>query len=180
MLRGYVQLHNDPPIRRLISLCVPHGGISTCPSSPIYKTLCPLWQLAPYTAPLAFADYWKDPTDREAYLKHSRWLADLNNDRAEKVPQYRQHMLQLERYVLVEATSDTVVTPHVSESHGAFAWGSQGRMLNLRETDGYLEDSIGLRTLDEAGKLWLLTYEGDHLGFSEEFWSEQILPHLGP
>ena len=59
VLRGYLETRNDPPIKKLISVCVPHGGVGTCPPSPIYKTVCPLWKLAPYTAPLAFADYWK-------------------------------------------------------------------------------------------------------------------------
>ena len=118
VLRGYVELHNEPPIKRFISVCAPHGGVGACPSSPIYNAVCPLWKLAPYTAPLAFADYWKDPTDQKTYLARSRWLAEMNNERNEKKEIYKQQMLKLERYVLVEATNDTTISPHASESHG--------------------------------------------------------------
>ena len=60
VLRGYVETRNDPPVRRLISVCSPHAGIGSCPTNSLYKLVCPLWKLAPYTARLAFADYWKD------------------------------------------------------------------------------------------------------------------------
>ena len=141
--------------------------------------VCPLWKLAPYTAPLAFADYWKDASDQKTYLTRSRWLADLNNERSDKKEEYKQQMLTLERYVLVEATNDTTITPHVSESHGFYAWGSM-EPVPLRESEGYQGDFIGLKSLDEAGKLSIVTYPGDHLGFSPEWWAKEILPHLGP
>ena len=42
----------------------------------------------------------------------------------------------------------------------------------------YATDALGLRSLDEAGKLRTLQYEGEHMRFSEEFWRESILPLL--
>ena len=39
VLRGYVETKNDPPIRRFVSVCVPHGGVGSCPTSPVYKTV---------------------------------------------------------------------------------------------------------------------------------------------
>lgn len=143
--------------------------------------LCPLWRLAPYSAGLAFADYWKDPRDKAAYLQQSRWLASVNNERGgSRRASYREHMLQLQRYVLIEALNDTMVTPHESESHGFFAWGGSRRVVPMRETDEYRDDAIGLRTLDESGRLVVSRFEGDHLGFSPEFWQREVLAHLGP
>ena len=55
-----------------------------------------------------------------------------------------------------------------------------GRRSPLRESEGYREDFIGLRSLDEAKKLRLLTYKGDHLAFTPDFWAKEVLPHLGP
>ena len=180
VLRGYVETRNTPPVRRLISLCTPHGGSSACPSNALYKMVCPLWRLAPYTARLAFADYWKDAGDQSTYLDRSRWLADINNERHSKKATYRSNMRSLERYVLVEATNDTTVAPHASESHGFYEWGGSGAIVPLRQSDGYKGDYIGLRNLDEAGRLHTLTYEGDHLAFSPRWWSEVVIPHLGP
>jgi palmitoyl-protein thioesterase len=180
VVRGYIERHNDPPVRRFISVCSPHAGIGQCPESPLYRLVCPLWKLAPYTAPLAFADYWKDPTDEATYLKSSRWLADMNNERTEKVQSYREGMLRLERYVMVEALNDSMVRPHVSESHGFYSFHPPHAALSLRQTEGYRGDWLGLKTLDESGRLVWLSYEGDHLTFSDEWWAATVLPHLAP
>ena len=71
----------------------------------------------------------QDSTDQRQYLARSRWLADLNNERREKNDEYRRQMLRTERYILVEATNDTTISPHASESHGFYEWGSQERIV---------------------------------------------------
>ena len=48
------------------------------------------------------------------------------------------------------------------------------------QTEGYQQDFIGLKSLDESGRLIQLTYAGDHLQFSDEFWAKLVLAHLGP
>ena len=50
----------------------------------------------------------------------------------------------------------------------------------LRESDGYKEDVLGLQTLDKADKLRILSYAGEHMQFSAEWWAATVLPHLGP
>ena len=50
---------------------------------------------------------------------------------------------------------------------------------SFRETDGYLGDFIGLKTLDEAKKVDTATYVGDHLRWSDDFWTDTVLPYLG-
>ena len=48
-----------------------------------------------------------------------------------------------------------------------------------RESPIYLEDWIGLRALDEAGKLVFLDTDGNHLIFTDEWFIENIvLPYL--
>jgi len=182
VLRGYVETKSheaSPPIKRLISVCAPHAGIAACPSSSLFKLVCPLWRLAPYTARLAFADYWKDPSDTATYLERSRWLADINNERVHKNAEYKRRMSTLERYVLIEATNDTTISPHVSESHGYFDPLSAETIQPLKQTEGYRQDFIGLKTLDESGRLNQLQYPGEHLKFTDEFWANVVLPHLG-
>ena len=46
---------------------------------------------------------------------------------------------------------------------------------SLRETPLYTEDRIGLKTLDEAGKLHFLSVEGNHLEFSRDWFIQEIV-----
>ena len=62
------------------------------------------------------------------------------------------------RYVLVEATQDSTVVPHQSETHGFYAWGDVSEIETLRESKAYLGDYVGLRTLDESGRLFIHQY----------------------
>ena len=78
VLRDFVEVYNLPPERRFVSVCTPHEGIGICPEA--YQMVCPLWNLAPYTAWLAFADYGKDATDKSTYLDRSHRLAEFNNE----------------------------------------------------------------------------------------------------
>ena len=50
--------------------------------------MCPLWKISPYTAPIAFSDYWKEVGDEATYLSKSRWLADMNNEKETKNATY--------------------------------------------------------------------------------------------
>ena len=176
VLRAYAQQHNAPHVRQLLTVCGPHGGIGECPSS-VQGWLCGFWASSPYTAPIAFADYWRG-TDRAEYLARSRWLADVNNEGGEKNGSYARNMRALERYVLVKASDDHVVVPAVSAQHGYWRWGTREEV-PLRETEGYLNDDLGLRTLEESGRLDVLEYEGEHMEFHMEYWQSTILPYLG-
>merc|ERR1712187_375823 len=128
----------------------------------------------------ALCDYWKDPTDKATYLAKSRFLADINNEKDTKNATYKTNLQSLAKYVLVEGLSDSMVLPHVSEQHGFYAWGSTTQTQQLEETDGYKGDWLGLQTMQKAGKLSKLTYDGDHLRWNQSFWEDTILPFLAP
>ena len=52
--------------------------------------------------------------------------------------------------------------------------GQAQEMLAYNETALYIEDWIGLKTLDEAGKLDFLTSPGGHLQFTHEFFFDVV------
>ncbi len=56
-----------------------------------------------------------------------------------------------------------MVEPTDSEHFGFYAPGSETEVVPLRESAIYLEDRIGLRTLDEDGRLVFMDVEGNHL-----------------
>jgi len=180
VLRAYVEQVNDPPVKTFVSICGPSNGIANCPNNILYKLVCPLWKLDKYEASVAFSDYWKDPSNKDQYLQKNRFLADLNNERDEKNATYKANMLTLEKYVLVMATGDNMVVPKESEQHGYYKWGSTTEVEELRDTEAYQGDWIGLNTLDESKRLDQLSFDGDHLQFGQEFWAGKILPYLAP
>ena len=184
VLRAYIERVNDPPVHQFISVCGPNNGVGTCPDNLAFKSVCPLWRLAKYSAPISFADYWKDAANEQQYLDKSRFLADLNNERQTKNATYARNMRGLKKLVLVEALNDTMVIPHESESFGFWQWGqsAHGRhklVVPMRETEGYKGDWIGLKSLDTSGRLKHHVYVGDHLRFSNDFWEKTVLPYLG-
>jgi len=176
VLRAYVEQVNDPPVRRLVSVCGPQAGISQCPQPT--QWLCALFGRDPYDSAFAFSDYWKNAADKATYLARSRWLADVNNERDAQNTEYRQKMASLHRYVLVHALQDSVLVPRASATHGFWEWGHVGVEVQMRQTDGYRDDAIGLRSLDRSGRLFLHGYDGDHLRFNRSFWRHGVLQHL--
>lgn len=175
IVRIYAQVYNNPPVKTLVSLCGPQSGVGECPKG-TPEFICNLVRDHMYTAPVSFAGYWKNPMDQEKYLNESRHLADWNNDRDDKNATYAQNMLNLEKYYMIEAMQDSVVIPHASEQHGFFKWGSTSDIETFNQTQSYAEDWLGLKTLDARDGVVRMSYEGDHLRWSQTFWNENIVP----
>ena len=51
---------------------------------------------------------------------------------------------------------------------------------NLVQTELYKEDWIGLRGLDEGGRVSYISFPGDHLNFNEDQIKEYVVPYLRP
>lgn len=178
LLKSYIVRYNDPPVRKFISMCGPLEGVGTCPKNILYQAVCPLWKLDEYGAPIAFSDYWKDSKDKATYLKKSRFLADINNEKDQKNITYKENYSSLTKLVLVEALEDSMVVPKESEQHGFWQWGTKNTVVNMTQYEGYVYDYLGLQTMDKAGKIDTLSFKGDHLRWSSDFWNNQILPYL--
>ena len=118
---------------------------------------------------LVQAQYWHDPLDNEEYQTKSLFMSDINNDKAEKNQTYKENLIKLEKLVLVKFSEDSTVVPRGTEWFGFYKLGQAVEMLNYNETQLYKEDWIGLKTLDEAGKLDFLESPGDHLQFTDDF-----------
>lgn len=176
IVRAYIELYNDPPVYNFVSLCGPQQGVGACPAS-VPGWICSIFQSNPYPAKLSFAGYWKG-SDQATYLKESTFLAGIENARDAKNATYKANMASLNRLALVMALNDTVVYPKESEQFGFYAWGGSKDIVQFKDTDTYKNDWIGLRTLDEAGKIDMLQFEGAHVQFSNQFWNDHILPYF--
>ena len=183
IVRAYAEMYNSPPVHNLLSLCGPQGGVGDCPGgTPAW--MCNAGKEVMYGAGFSFSGYWKDVDGDAAsmeskYLEKSTYLADINNDRDVKNSTYVNNMMSVNKYVMVEALEDTVVFPHESEMHGFYAWGDLSTVVSFRDTEGYKGNFVGLKSMDEAKKVDTYTYVGDHLRWTDEFWTDTVLPYLG-
>lgn len=182
--RTYVTLSNDPPVYNLVAMNGPQDGVGECPTIevPVIKQLCGDLgtDLEIYKWPLcSFCSYWRGK-NKTTYLDNSQWLADVNNERTVNQTR-RQNMISLNKYMATVALRDTIVQPAQSAWHTYWYWGDERRskVMNLTETEGYKNDILGLKTLDERGDLILNSFDGGHCGYSMDWWNANVLPMLG-
>lgn len=121
------------------------------------------------------AQYYRDPKDMETYLEHSGFLADINNERQDKNATYKQNLVKLKGFVMYMFEEDETVVPkesswfaEVDEGDGDGDGddgqsGANRTVTLLRDRKIYKEDWLGLKTLDDAGKIEFLTTPGAHV-----------------
>ena len=124
------------------------------------------------------AGYFHDPWHNSEYLKGSVFLPHINNEEYDDETQVarKERFSALNGALLMMFTEDSMVYPKESE------WFQQldqdGNVMPLEESDFYKNDNIGVKTLNEAGKIQFVSVVGDHLQFSQEDISNTIVPFL--
>jgi palmitoyl-protein thioesterase len=120
----------------------------------------------------------KDCATLQRYRETS-WLAGLNNERPPRNPEHAERLRELRMLVLCGSAADAVIAPAESQFFGFLpcdadgygvnrscggAWppGALASGLATRRTAAYAEDWLGLRSLDEAGRLLLLETDMPH------------------
>lgn len=175
-LRAYVERCNSPPVSTLVTFGTPHNGIADLPPCRKNDFICKtrndllksqIWTNYAQTN-VVTAQYYRDPEQIEEYLELSGFLADINNERLDSQNStYADRLSALERLVLVLFSRDATVVPKES------AWFQEvnrttGKVTPLEKRDLYLNDWIGLRTLDEQGLIDYLVIDGVHMQISEQ------------
>ncbi|WVZ57644.1 hypothetical protein U9M48_008004 [Paspalum notatum var. saurae] len=75
---------------------------------------------------------------------------------------------------------DAVLIPRETAWFGYYPDGAFSPVLPPQETKLYIEDWIGLRTLDEAGRVKFVSVPGGHLRISKSDMKKYIVPYLTP
>ncbi|KAJ7304356.1 hypothetical protein JRQ81_011907 [Phrynocephalus forsythii] len=185
-LRAVVQRCPSPPMINLISVGGQHQGVygfPRCPgeSSHLCDWIRKMLDIGAYAKPiqqrLVQAQYWHDPLNEEEYRKNSVFLADINQERCINKT-YKTNLMSLKKFVMVRFLKDSMVDPPASEWFGYYRSGQAKETIPLNETALYKEDRLGLKEMDQGGKLVFLGAAGDHLQFSKEWFCENILPFL--
>lgn len=181
-LRAVAQRCPEPPMKNLITFGGQHQGVFGLPNCAPDNFFCEevrrLLTLGAYIDwiqnELVQAQYWHDPLNEETYRESSIFLADINNDQ-EMHEDYRDNLKKLENFVMVKFEQDSMVVPVESEWFGFYSPGQDVEVLPLQQTQLYLEDKLGLKEMDEAGKLQFLSVDGDHLQFDDQWFLEEIV-----
>lgn len=79
---------------------------------------------------------------------------------------------------MVKFLRDGMVTPMESEHFGFYAEKDTSKIIPLRQSSLYVDDRLGLKTMDEQGRLKFLESDTDHLQFTDQWFIENILPFL--
>jgi len=183
-LRAVAQRCPSPPMKSLVTFGAQHQGVFGFPNCPgEINFYCDIVRdLLNYGAYVEFvqeflvqAQYWHDPLHFETYVEKSHFLAEINNEKMEKNASYAVNLSQLEHLVLVKHIQDSMVEPRESEHFEFYMPGQSEVILPLRESPIYVEDRIGLKALDESGRLHLLEVEGNHLEFSRQWFIDNII-----
>ena len=187
-LRGYVERCNNPQVRSLVTMGSPHNGIAKFKACEPTDWLCQgaLGLVRTNTwsdfvqSRVVPAQYYRDgESEFENYLNHSNFLADINNERSAKNAAYRSNLTKLRHLAMYLFSEDTTIIPKES------AWfqevnSTSGAVTPLQKRPLYIEDWLGLKELDDAGRLQFRTAEGRHMQLGDKMLVDTFRDFFGP
>ena len=147
LARAYVETCNKYPVRNLITLVSPHGGIT---QNETLRQILPNIYEHEQQSYLSFSGYWRNSSDLDEYFKKCRFLPWLNNEVITNMSKdYAFNMKMLVNFVLVWSDNDDVVYPKESAKFSFLD--KNNNLVGIKDTDLYKNDDLGLRFLDETG-----------------------------
>ena len=166
-------------VARYMSFDGPQMGIASIP-----KITCGSFceWLCNITAPLAYklrdivapCGYYKYKFDQKTYHETNTFLKMLNNEYEEKDEEVYRRFSSLEKVKLIKSLGDTVITPR--ESSWFEFYDKEGlNIVPLEESDFYINDNIGLRKLNEEGKLSFVAFKEEHVLYNMDEYRNEIV-----
>ncbi|KAI6199673.1 Palmitoyl-protein thioesterase 1 [Aphelenchoides besseyi] len=182
-VRALAQRCTNPPVKGIVSIGGPQFGIYGFPyclgDEGICDTVRRMLNIGAYVSfiqdNLVQAQYWHDPFQLDDYKDKSIFLADINCERSCNQTQYKANLLRLKYLALVQFTKDEMVVPKESEWFGFFPENNATHVVPMNQTDFYKKDVLGLKTLNESGRLHLLSVDGNHLQIGEQYFIDKIV-----
>ena len=165
-------------VMKYMSFDGPQMGIASIP-----KITCGSFceWLCNITAPLAYqlrdivapCGYYKYRYDQDTYKKTNTFLKMLNNE-DEKDEEVYKRFSSLEKVKLIKSREDTVITPRDS-SWFQFYDKNGIDIVPLELSDFYIDDYIGLRKLNEEGKVEFTEFAEEHVLYNIDEYNEEIV-----
>ena len=123
------------------------------------------------------ASYWKYRYHYDRYLKHNVYLKDLNNEGDVKKIEYKNRILNLNKILLIKGSQDTVICP--KESSWFEFYDINGKnIVPLKDSEFYKKDFIGLRKMNEEGRVKFALFNAEHVKYSENEFVTHIVSFL--
>ena len=166
-------------VARYMSFDGPQMGIASIP-----KITCGSFceWLCNITAPLAYklrdiiapCGYYKYKFDLATYEETNTFLKMLNNEYEERDEDVYRRFSSLEKVKLIKSLGDTVITPR--DSSWFEFYDKEGKnIVPLEESDFYINDNIGLRKLNEEGKLTFTAFQEEHVLYNKDEYKNEIV-----
>lgn len=171
--RAFVQRCNYPPVKNLITLVSPHGGeYDSDYLLNIIDLYNPILQLT-----TSYAGYWRDPRRMYDYRTKCTFLPDINIDKLTgQRLKYKYNLERLENFVMVWSPNDEVIKP---ASSGKFdVYNKDLDVVDLTYSEMYINDYIGLKTLNETNRLWSFQTTCSHTEHKMPSCHSQLIPIL--
>lgn len=194
-LRGLIERCDALEVRNLVTFGSQHNGIAQF-------QVCGTWDLlCKGSTALIKGNAWTDYVQSrvvpaqyyrslnastglasDAYLAHSAFLADVNNERPRKTAAYATRLARLRKFVMFVFDEDTTVIPKES------GWFAEVNLTTpdapivtpLRNRTIYQEDWIGLKALDERDGLVFRRAPGKHMQLDEVLLADTFREFFGP
>ena len=105
------------------------------------------------------AGYYRTSAHIEDFYNSKSFLYKLNNPNKEEKDKFKN----LTSLILIGFENDKMISPKETAEFGVFD--KNFNVLKMNETDEYKNDSFGLKTLNEEGKINISYLKGGHLNF---------------
>lgn len=187
--RGVIQTIDGLNINSFVALSSPLNGqfgdtsyLSWLPEQ--FRSAASLLFYSPFLQHLSVASYWKDPEKLDCYQQHCEFLAPLNNESTNRdhkkfEQKWKDNFVKVKRLVLIGGKNDGVITPWQSALFGDYDKEEIPEI--MKDLKIYQNDVFGLKTLDEAGKIYVHHFSGiEHVKWhgDEAVFTQAILPYL--
>lgn len=169
-------------VRNYVSFGAPQRGVGKLPHC-FHGIICDAinyvidfgiyWSLVQHN--IGPAGYFRDPNNISDYKKYSIFLPALNNEDTFDQDAY-DGFSGLNKVFLGMFAQDTMIYP--GESAWFYELQTDGTITPFEHTALYQKDLIGLKQLNEEGRIVFHKFPGDHLQFSYADIEEYVLPVL--
>jgi len=169
-------------VRNLVTLGTPHMGGSKMPywiSGFLDKTVNSIIKIGVYWKSIqkfiGLSNLFRNPKNLNKFNVRAQFLNSLNNQ-VEFDPRIKENYMRLNKVFLGMFKKDRMLYPKESALFGEEQ--PNGDVLPLTETKLYKNDIIGLKHLNEQGKLILHQFDHEHMQFSYFDLRRHVIPVL--